>query len=165
MKCGGRDKGEKQSEASPVERSSKRLGLVSDADLQAAGASRLSFLLIPPDETCGRWLAVALLAGILVLTVICLHFLLAVSTHYAHLVATTAANGCALAGPTQAIRLLLLLPNVHAADMVYAPVHAPAGSALERNAEVWVRAPPAPALKADEGLLDARVVHSKREWI
>ncbi|KAJ7450413.1 hypothetical protein FB451DRAFT_1566614 [Mycena latifolia] len=121
-----------------------------------------------PDETCERWLeraAVALLAGMLVLTVIRLHFLLAVSTHYAHLVATTTMNGGALAGPGQALRLLPLPPNVRAADVVYAPVHAPAGSALERSAEMWVRAPPAPALEADAGLLDARVVHNKREWI
>ncbi|KAJ7450403.1 hypothetical protein FB451DRAFT_1527538 [Mycena latifolia] len=76
--------------------------------------------------------APARLAGMLVLTIIRLHFLLVVSTHYAHLVATAAGNATA-------IHLLPLPPNVRAADVVYAPVHAPAGSALERSAEVWVR--------------------------
>ncbi|KAJ7437020.1 hypothetical protein FB451DRAFT_1378734 [Mycena latifolia] len=61
-----------------------------------------------------------------------------------------------LAGPAQALHLLPLPPNVRAADVVYVPVHA-----LERSAEVWVM----PALKADAGLLDARVVHGEREWL
>ncbi|KAJ7450407.1 hypothetical protein FB451DRAFT_1410384 [Mycena latifolia] len=60
--------------------------------------------LLSPDGMCER-ATIALLAGMLVLTVICLHFLLAVSTHY---------------------------PNVRAADA---------------------------------GLLDVRVMHSKREWM
>ncbi|KAJ7668113.1 hypothetical protein B0H17DRAFT_1088203 [Mycena rosella] len=120
--------------------------------------------MLSPDETCERWLeraAVALLAGMLVLTVIRLHFLLAVSTHYAHLIAATTAAGAA-GGEGQHIRLLPLPPNVPAADVVYAPVHCPSGSPLGRTAEVWVRAP---APEADAGLLDARVVLSKREWI
>ncbi|KAJ6509784.1 hypothetical protein DFH09DRAFT_416862 [Mycena vulgaris] len=129
--------------------------------------------LLAPDEACERWLeraAVALLAGMLVLTVIRLHFLLAVATHYAHLVAATSSTTGAAEG--QAIRLLPLPPNVPAADVVWAPVHCPAESPLRRTAAVWVRAPaPAPAPvsapvpAADAGLLDARVVHTKREWI
>ncbi|KAJ7450450.1 hypothetical protein FB451DRAFT_1527619 [Mycena latifolia] len=35
-----------------------------------------------------------------------------------------------------------LPPNVRAADVVYAPVHVPAGSALERSVGLWVRASP-----------------------
>ncbi|KAJ7461916.1 hypothetical protein FB451DRAFT_1562529 [Mycena latifolia] len=61
--------------------------------------------------------------------------------------------------PQRGVRLLPLPPNARAADVVYVLVHAPAGSALERSAAVWVRAPPAPALEVDVGLLDAR------EWI
>ncbi|KAJ7668120.1 hypothetical protein B0H17DRAFT_1210088 [Mycena rosella] len=89
----------------------------------------------------------------LVLAAIRLHFLLAVSTHYAHLVAATTAAGAA-GGEGQHIRLLPLPPNVPAADAV--------GSPLGRTAEVWVRAP---APKTDAGLLDACVVLSKPEWI
>ncbi|KAJ7450446.1 hypothetical protein FB451DRAFT_1410418 [Mycena latifolia] len=67
--------------------------------------------------------ASALLAGVLFPSVIRLHLLLAISTHYAHLDASTP-------GATTA-------PNV--------------------PAEAWV--------EADAGLLGARVVHSKCEWI
>ncbi|KAJ7098573.1 hypothetical protein B0H15DRAFT_821246 [Mycena belliarum] len=117
--------------------------------------------LLASDEACERSLertAAALLAGMLVLTVVRLHFLLAVSTHYRHMLA---AGGH---GVAHSIRLLPLPPNVNAAEVVYAPVHAPAGSVLARGgaAEVWVRTP-GPA--ADAGLLDPSVVYSKREWI
>ncbi|KAJ7450473.1 hypothetical protein FB451DRAFT_1527646 [Mycena latifolia] len=80
--------------------------------------------LLSPDETCER-AAVSLLAGMLVPSVIRLHFLLAVSTHYAHLVATATAPG---------------------------------GRARGQREGVGPR-----AAEADAGLLDARVVHSKRE--
>ncbi|KAJ7093808.1 hypothetical protein C8R44DRAFT_989899 [Mycena epipterygia] len=124
--------------------------------------------LLSPDETCERWLeraAITLLSAMVVLTVVRLHFLLAVSTHYAHLLRLTSAGG---PGGEQCIRLLPLPPNVPAADVVYAPVHCPSGSPLDSagTAEVWVRAQqPTPAqLEADAGLLDARVVRSKREY-
>ncbi|KAJ7461919.1 hypothetical protein FB451DRAFT_1404419 [Mycena latifolia] len=81
-----------------------------------------------------------------ILTNIRLHVLLAVSTHGA------------LAGPGQALRLLPLSPNVRAADVVYAPVHAPAGSAPKHSVEVWVPAPP----RRTRGC-STRVVHRKRD--
>ncbi|KAJ7437016.1 hypothetical protein FB451DRAFT_1452207, partial [Mycena latifolia] len=70
-----------------------------------ARSSRGTPELFSPDETCGL-AAVAHLTGMLVLPVIRLPFLLAVSAHYAHLVATITANG----GPGQALRLLPLPP-------------------------------------------------------
>ncbi|KAJ7450441.1 hypothetical protein FB451DRAFT_1566626 [Mycena latifolia] len=60
------------------------------------------------------------------------HFLLAISAHYAHLVATITANGAARSHAPRAA--------APAADVVYAPVHSPASSALERSVEVWVEA-------------------------
>ncbi|KAJ7450379.1 hypothetical protein FB451DRAFT_1410362 [Mycena latifolia] len=56
------------------------------------------------------------------------------------------APGATTVGSATAISLLPLPPNVRAAGAVYALVHVP-------------------ALEADAGLLDARVVHRKREWI
>ncbi|KAJ6570479.1 hypothetical protein DFH09DRAFT_917044, partial [Mycena vulgaris] len=131
--------------------------------------------LLAPDKACERWLeraAVALLASMLVLIVTRLHFLLAVATHYAHLVAATSSATGAGAGEGHAICLMPLPPNVPAADVVWAPVHCPAESPLRHTAAVWVRSPvaapePAPVLPraADAGLLEARVVRTKREWI
>ncbi|KAF8207808.1 hypothetical protein K438DRAFT_1755221 [Mycena galopus ATCC 62051] len=173
---------------------------------------------VSPDEACERALehaAVVAFAGLIALTVIRLHFLLAVGTHYSALLrdvrsleAGDAEDGQA---QVQRIRLLPLPKGVKAADVVYAPVHCPAAanSLLDTSAEVWVRAgaeaetaasmstsyapayvsaPPSPAspvygrayvqsqaepereeqpqrLDLDAGLLDARVVRTKREWI
>ncbi|KAJ7433078.1 hypothetical protein B0H11DRAFT_2122920 [Mycena galericulata] len=158
-----------------------RLGACEELARQPELAQLLT--LLSPDETCERWLeraAGAALAGMAVLTAIRLHFLLAVSTHYRALVrSTTSASGVATH-----IRLLPLPPHVPAAEVVYAPVHCPAGSplALPGASELWVRVPPSapspsPAyatlayaptprqLEADAGLLDASVVRSKREWL
>ncbi|KAJ6509789.1 hypothetical protein DFH09DRAFT_1374625 [Mycena vulgaris] len=128
--------------------------------------------LLAPDEACERWLeraAVAFLASMLVLIVTRLHFLLAVATDYAHLVAATSSATGAGAGEGQAICLLPLPSNVPAADVVWA---CPAESPLRHTAAVWVRSPvaapaPAPVLPraADAGLLEARVVRTKRERI
>lgn len=161
---------------------------------------------VSPDESCERALehaAVVLLAGLVVLTVVRLHFLLAVGAHYAVLVRQTqaleAGGEGGAGGETQRIRLLPLPRGVAAADVVYAPVHCPAAanSLLGTSAEVWVRAPvleaspsPSPYVSPaaspavppyapayvqsqaapepqplDAGLLDARVVRTKREWI
>ncbi|KAJ7450454.1 hypothetical protein FB451DRAFT_1566634 [Mycena latifolia] len=100
--------------------------------------------LLDARVTCAR-AAVALLAGMLVLPVIRLPFLLAVSTHCAHLVAP--APGAATAGSATAA----------------APAERARGGrgvraracARGQPAEVWV--------EADAGLLDARVVHRKRK--
>ncbi|KAJ7434141.1 hypothetical protein FB451DRAFT_1470063 [Mycena latifolia] len=95
-----------------------RFGSAADAGLLDARVEPAQLLaLLSPDETCER-AAVALLAGILVPSVIRLHFLLAVSTHYAHRVAT--APDATTAKSATALRP----PNVRAADVVYAPVHA-----------------------------------------
>jgi hypothetical protein len=162
---------------------------------------------VSPDESCERALehaAVVLLAGLVVLTVVRLHFLLAVGAHYAVLVRQTqaleAGGEGGAGGETQRIRLLPLPRGVAAADVVYAPVHCPAAanSLLGTSAEVWVRAPVVEASRSpsaspyvspaaspavppyasayvqsqapeqqplDAGLLDARVVRTKREWI
>ncbi|KAJ6560122.1 hypothetical protein B0H19DRAFT_1146545 [Mycena capillaripes] len=166
-----------------------------------------------PDEACERSLehaALVALAGLLALTVVRLHFLLAVGTHYAALCRASNTD-CESGGSPQRIRLLPLPRGVAPADVVYAPVHCPAAaeSLLGANAEVWVRSspaagmeatayapayvsqPPSPATPAyapayvtaavptaagptainelevelDAGLLDARVVRTKREWI
>ncbi|KAJ7167833.1 hypothetical protein C8R46DRAFT_1094276 [Mycena filopes] len=181
-----------------------------------------------PDEACERSLehaALVALASLLALTVVRLHFLLAVGAHYAALVRSQRDSTDGESEGPQRIRLLPLPRGVAAADVVYAPVHCPAAanSLLGTSAEVWVRAPGveagassvyaplyapsylqaqqtpaymqalapprsppqtgyAPAyvaqsegdntitdsegvLPADAGLLDARVVGTKREWI
>ncbi|KAJ7461888.1 hypothetical protein FB451DRAFT_1404394 [Mycena latifolia] len=84
------------------------------------------------DETCER-AAVALLAGMLVPSVVRLHFLLAVSTYYAHLVAP--APGATAAGSATALHP----PNVCAADVVHAP-RAARSSAARRCGSVHARA-------------------------
>ncbi|KAJ7181557.1 hypothetical protein C8R43DRAFT_941392 [Mycena crocata] len=121
--------------------------------------------LLAPDETCERALeraALALLAAMLVLTVIRLHFLLAVSAHYRDLCIAAAGE----LQTDQRIRLLPLPSGVSAADVVYAPVHAAALRGAGNSTEVWVRAPLTPAqIEADAGLLDASVVRNKREWL
>ncbi|KAJ7682011.1 hypothetical protein DFH06DRAFT_1314253 [Mycena polygramma] len=173
-----------------------------------------------PEEACDRALqhaALFALAGLCALTVVRLHFLVAVGAHYKALLRSTSSshlNNAIEGGAEQRIRLLPLPHGVAAADVVYAPVHCPAAaeSVLGASAEVWVRAggveaaagagagagpvyapayvnasaPPSPAapayapryvqaqgptplpelaLEGDAGLLDARVVGTKREWI
>ncbi|KAK7062369.1 hypothetical protein R3P38DRAFT_695057 [Favolaschia claudopus] len=162
-----------------------------------------------PDEACERTLehtAIVALAALVTLTVVRLHFLLAVSTHYS---AMTRPRSGGVEGQEQrsVIRLLPLPRGVQPGDVVYAPVHCPsaANSVLGAEAEVWVRAPSAPAyvivqaaspsvspaaspavpayapayvqappqtptqhgqeVELDAGLLSARVVNTKREWI
>ncbi|KAF7352204.1 hypothetical protein MVEN_01183700 [Mycena venus] len=180
---------------------------------------------VSPDESCERALehaAVVALAGLVALTVVRLHFLLAVGAHYSAMVRETQTQG-GEGGDVQRIRLLPLPRGVSAGDVVYAPVHCPqaANSLLGTSAEVWVRAAaaeagsasassstsslvPSPTQKSyapayvvlpqqsgspvvpayapayvqsteqgqqqgqvplDAGLLDARVVGTKREWI
>ncbi|KAJ7721875.1 hypothetical protein B0H16DRAFT_361832 [Mycena metata] len=115
-----------------------------------------------PDEACERALehaALVALASLLALTVVRLHFLLAVSAHYSALVkaqqyAASDAEGGVLGlgmggdseGERRAIRLLPLPRGVRAEDVVYAPVHCPSAgeSVLGTRAEVWVRSMPTP---------------------
>ncbi|KAK6991757.1 hypothetical protein R3P38DRAFT_3409114 [Favolaschia claudopus] len=158
-----------------------------------------------PDEACERTLehtAIVALAALVTLTVVRLHFLLAVSTHYSAMTRPGAAAGGGAEGQEQrsVIRLLPLPRGVQPGDVVYAPVHCPsaANSVLGAEAEVWVRpaaayvivpaaspsvspatspavpayapayvqAPPQPQeVELDAGLLSARVVNTKREWI
>ncbi|KAJ6464558.1 hypothetical protein C8R45DRAFT_1174784 [Mycena sanguinolenta] len=172
-----------------------------------------------PDDACERALqhaALVVFVGLVALTVVRLHFLLAVGTHYNALVREQSNKG--EEGGEQRIRLLPLPRGVAASDVVYAPVHCPsaAESLLATSAEVWIRVPaasssssaapsssaaaayapayvsplpspetpayapayvraqprPQPRTEAEEddvpldaGLLSARVVRTKREWI
>ncbi|KAJ7818958.1 hypothetical protein B0H14DRAFT_2837697 [Mycena olivaceomarginata] len=173
-----------------------------------------------PDEACERALehtALVALAALVVLSVVRLHFLLAVSTHYASMSSALAPSGrpshieaeaggvTVAADGEQRIRLLPLPAGVARADVVYAPVHcpaagraswarvrrcgcvrgagsssayqpayvnsAPASPAVPPYAPAYVQATPAPQrdgeeeVELDAGLLDARVVRVKREWI
>ncbi|KAJ6460151.1 hypothetical protein C8R47DRAFT_128874 [Mycena vitilis] len=114
-----------------------------------------------PEEACDRALqhaALFALAGLCALTVVRLHFLVAVGAHYRALLRASSSrssferglgfeSGLGLGGGVggggeQRIRLLPLPHGVAAADVVYAPVHCPAAaeSVLGASAEVWVRA-------------------------
>ncbi|KAJ7206796.1 hypothetical protein GGX14DRAFT_456879 [Mycena pura] len=142
---------------------------------------------LSPDEACERYLAqvgAGASAGLLILSVVRVHFLLAVNAHYGALLREARVRegldaGDLGVGGAQRIRLLPLPRGVPASDVVYAPVHAAAAAGVMAAAEVWVRAAapgsPNPSrgdadlpvyLQPDDaGLLDARVVRTKREWI
>ncbi|KAF7335229.1 hypothetical protein MSAN_02333300 [Mycena sanguinolenta] len=99
-----------------------------------------------PDDACERALqnaALVVFVGLVALTVVRLHFLLAVGTHYAALVREQSKDD--VEGGEQRIRLLPLPRGVAASDVVYAPVHCPnaANSVLGTTAELWVRVPAA----------------------
>ncbi|KAJ7461881.1 hypothetical protein FB451DRAFT_1562514 [Mycena latifolia] len=100
-------------------------------------------------ETCER-AAVALLAGVLVPSVIRLHFLLAVSTHYAHLVASTTTNGGYRSGECDCCRSRRTCARRTRCTRL----------CMRARAEVWVRAPP----RRMRGC-STRVVQSKHKWI
>jgi len=162
--------------------------------LPLIGALLAPFLPAPLalDEACERYLAhigAGAAAGLLVLSVVRVHFLLAVNTHYSTL--RKAQNDLELdiggvAGGVQRIRLLPLPRGVSPNDVVYAPVHVPGN--VTAPSETWVRIPspttspipggyapayvtageqqqPQQPLEADAGLLDVSVVRTKREWI
>ncbi|KAJ7053507.1 hypothetical protein C8F01DRAFT_1166625 [Mycena amicta] len=142
--------------------------------LPLIGALLAPFLPAPlaPDEACERYLAhlgAGAAAGLLVLSVVRLHFLLAVNTHYGTLLKAQDDDFDGGLG-VQRIRLLPLPRGVSANEVVYAPVHVPASAAA--NAETWVRVPSSSSstttpesMEADAGLLDVSVVRTKREWI
>ncbi|KAF7290186.1 hypothetical protein MIND_01332000 [Mycena indigotica] len=122
---------------------------------------------LAPDEACERYLStlgIGAASALLVLGVVRVHFLLAVNTHYAALVAAESYPDAAADG-VQRIRLLPLPRGVAPSDIVYAPVHIPPHATAA--AETWIRAPDAEAALAgdDAGLLDVSVVRTKREWI
>ncbi|KAF8207800.1 hypothetical protein K438DRAFT_1962068 [Mycena galopus ATCC 62051] len=101
---------------------------------------------VSPDEAYERALehaAVDTLAGLIALTVVRPHFLLANGAHYSALVRAArseAGDTDVEDAPVQRICLLPLPKGVKAADMVYAPLHCPAAanSLLGTSAEVWV---------------------------
>ncbi|KAJ7245795.1 hypothetical protein C8J57DRAFT_1725117 [Mycena rebaudengoi] len=103
--------------------------------------------LAAPGEACERWLeraAISVSAGMVVLTVVRLHFLLAVSTHYAHMLRSSPSSpqgsDCSPSAhrndssapdaelalspstPTR-IRILPLPAHLSPNDVVYTPVH------------------------------------------
>ncbi|KAJ7436950.1 hypothetical protein FB451DRAFT_1193608 [Mycena latifolia] len=105
--------------------------------------------LLSPDETCER-AAVALLAGMPVLTVLRLHF-----TPSSLSPRTTFTSSPPLGAPTAGSATVAAPAEHTRGGRGVCPVRA-----LERSAEVWVRAPP----RRMRGC-STRVVHSKREWI
>ncbi|KAF7304456.1 hypothetical protein HMN09_00847800 [Mycena chlorophos] len=126
--------------------------------LPLIGALLAPFLPAPlsPDEACERYLAhlgAGIAAALLVLSLVRVHFLLAVNAHYHALLkdeerarrhddfATHNAND-----GVQRIRLLPLPAGISAHDVVYAPVHVPA--AAMHGAETWVRVPSASSSSA-----------------
>ncbi|KAF7321625.1 hypothetical protein MKEN_00683600 [Mycena kentingensis (nom. inval.)] len=157
--------------------------------LPLIGALLAPFLPAPLalDEACERYLAhvgAGAAAGLLVLSVVRVHFLLAVNTHYATLRKAESDMEIDVSGATNGVQRIRLLPlprGVSPTDVVYAPVHVP--SNVTASSETWVRlATPsssptptgyAPAyvrsapqdVEADAGLLDVSVVRTKREWI
>ncbi|KAJ7065807.1 hypothetical protein C8F01DRAFT_1229009 [Mycena amicta] len=131
---------------------------------------------LAPDEACERYIAhlgAGAAVGLLVLSIVRVHFLLAVHAHYRFLLKSSElVDG--ESRDVQRIRLLPLPRGVSPDDVVYAPVHVPASTSAATNAEVWVRVPSSSttptyvesaSLELDAGLLDVSVVRKKREWI
>ncbi|KAJ7065843.1 hypothetical protein C8F01DRAFT_1126764 [Mycena amicta] len=134
---------------------------------------------LTPDEACERYithLGAGAAVGLLVLSVVRVHFLLAIHAHYRFLLKSAAVHDefDGASSGVQRIRLLPLPRGVSPNDVVYAPVHVPAAASAATDAEVWVRVPSSSTtptyvesapLEPDAGLLDVTVVRTKREWI